>query len=302
VLTIGEVSITVPSAFRLPGSRGTDAPESVVNVLNDYMFFNSQAFYNLGSRAQYLNLLSTDEASANIRPSVKQVSQTAATGIASIYYDAKVYWSVPVGSSSNNMTIIYDTERKAWLPEAFTIGFERFFQYVNTSGTRKLLAWRTGDTKLTEIDASINGDYGAAFSTSLVTGLYPVAKNRFAFMRVAEAEVEFSQPAGTIYIELIGIERSAGYSSQNSETIESTLSSTGWSTFLWSGTSWSDTSTAVDTFSESSVKRYFRVQKELNAYQFRITTVNTDSDYLLRTLQLNGRPTNSGKPREWIIN
>lgn len=301
VLTIGEVSITVPNAFRLPGSRGTDAPESVVNVLNDYHFFNSQAFYNLGARANLLNLLSTDESSANIRPSVKQVSSVYASGIASIYYDAKIYWSVPIGSSSNNYTIIYDTERKAWLPEAFTIGFERFFQYVDTTGARKLLAWKTGHTKLTEISDAYNGDYGAAFSTSLVTGLYPVDKNRFGFMRVAEAEIEFSQPTGTINIELIGIERSQGYSSLNTETITSALSSTGWSTFLWSTTAWSDTSTAIDTFSESSIKRYFRVQKELNAYQWRITTNNTDSDYLLRTLQLNGRPTKASKPRSWRL-
>lgn len=301
VLTVGSVSITVPNAFRLPGSRGTDAPESVVNVLNDYMFFNSQAFYNLGSRAQYLNLLSTDESSANIRPSVKQVSQTAATGICSIYFEAKVYWSVPIGTTSNNMTMVYDTERKAWLPEAFTIGFERFFQYVDTTGQRKLLAWRTGDTRLSQISDNLRGDYGVAFNTSLVTGLYPVTKNRFEFMRILEGEIEFSQPQGTVNVELLGIERAQGYSSQNTETITSSLTNTGWDTFLWDTTLWDDTSSAVDTFSESSIKRYFRVQRELNAYQWRITTNSTDAYYLLRTLQLNGRPTNAGKPRPWRL-
>ena len=301
VITIGEVSITVPSAFRLPGSRGSDAPESVVNVLNDYMFYNSQAFYNLGSRAQFLNLLSTDESSANIRPSVKQITASAAPGIASIYYEAKVYWSVPIGATTNNTTMIYDTERKAWLPEAFTVGFERFFQYTDTTGARRLLAWKTGDTKLTEISDSIQGDYGVAFSTSLLTGLYPISRNRFEFMWVEEGEIEFSQPAGTINIELLGIERSQGYSTQNSESITSTLTTTGWSTFLWSSTAWSDTSTAIDTFSESSVKRYFTVQRELNAYQWHITTSSTDADYLLRTLQVNGTLTQGEKPRSWRI-
>jgi hypothetical protein len=301
VLTIGSESITVPNAYRLPGSRGTDAPDSVVNVLNDYMFFNSQAFYNLGSRAQFLNLLSTDEFSANVRPSVKQISSTAATGIASIYFDAKVYWSVPIGSTSNNTTMVYDTERKAWLPEAFTIGFERFFQYVDTTGARKLLAWKTGDTKLSQINDSIRGDYGVAFNTSLVTGLYPITKDRFEFMFVEEAEVEFSQPQGTIVVELIGIERSQGYSSQKTQTISSQLSDTGWGTFTWSSTAWTDTSEVVDTFSESSIKRYFTVQRELNAYQWRITTSSTDADYLLRTLQIKGTVTDGGKPRSWRL-
>lgn len=300
-LQAGSITVLVPSAFRLPGSRGTDAPESVVNVLNDYLFFNSQAFYNLGSRAQFLNLLSTDEDSANIRPSVKQINAVAAANICSVYFDAKVYWSVPVGSATNNKTMVYDTERHAWLPEAFTIGFERFFQYVDTSGTRKLLAWKTGDTKLTQIDQNIKGDYGVAFATSLITGLYPVNQNRFGFMRVQEGEVEFSQPQGTINVELIGIERSKGFSSQKTETITSTQTTSGWSTKAWSTTAWSDTSDAASTFSESSVKRYFVVQKELNAYQWHISTNSTDAKYLLRTLQINGRATNTGKPRSWLL-
>lgn len=305
VVTVGDVAITIPSAFRLPGSRGTDAPESVVNVLNDYHFYNSQAFYSLGSRAQFLNLLSTDEISANIRPSVKQISPTGAPNIASIYYDAKVFFSVPYGSTTNNYTIVYDTEQKAWLPEAFTIGFSRFFPYseVATDGTitRRLLAWKSGDTKLTQISNEITGDYGVAFSTSLVTGLYPVSKDRFEFMFVEEAEVEFSQPSGTIYIELLGIERTRGYSSTTSETLESTNYNTGWSVFAWSTTAWSDTTIVPETFSESSVKRYFRVMRELNAYQWRITTTSRDADYLGRTLQVKGTITQAGKPRSWRL-
>lgn len=301
VITIGEVSITVPSAYRLPGSRGTPAPESVVNVLNDYMFYNSQAFYNLGSRSQYLNLLSTDESSANVRPSVKKISTAYASGIASIYFEAKVYWSVPIGASSNNTTMVYDTERKAWLPEAFTIGFERFLQYTDTTGASKLLAWRTGDTKLSQIASSITGDYSTAFNTSLTTGLYPVSKDRFEFMRVMEGQMEFSQPAGTIYVELLGISRSAGYSTIKTQSITTLQSTTGWSTRLWSAFLWSDTSDALSTFSESSVKRYFTVRKDINAYQWHITTTARGSNYLLRTLQINGRETNTGVPRSWRI-
>lgn len=300
-LTIGDISITVPSAYRLPGSRGTPAPGSVVNVLNDYMYYNSQAFYNLGARAQFLNLLSTDESSANIRPTVKQISTSGEADIASAYYDAKVYFSVPIGSSTNNTTIIYDTELKAWLPEAFTLGFTKFLRYTNTTGAQKLLALKPGDSRLSEIGSSIQGDYGVAFNTSLTTGLYSTLKNRFDFMWVEEGEIEFSQPTGTIYVELIGIERSAGFSVQNNESVTARLSETGWSSTAWSTTAWSDASDAADTFSEASVKRFFTVQRELNAYQWRITTQDLDSDYILRTLQINGTETSAGKPPDWKL-
>lgn len=303
-LTIGDISITQPSAFRLPGSRGTDAPGSIINVLNDYHFFNSQAFYNLGSRAQFLNLLSTDEISANIRPSVKRITPTAASGIASLYFEAKVYHSVPLdGSTSNNYTVIYDTERKAWIPEAFTIGFERFVPYVDTDGNKRLLAWKNGDTKLTEISENYTGDYGEAFNTSLVTGLYPISKDRFDFMFVETGEVEFSQPLDNIYIELIGIQRNGGYGTLNSETltVSNSYTNVGWSNNYWSTTLWSSTDNVPKLYSESSIKRYFRVQKELNAYQWRISTTSRESNYLLRTLQISGTLTQGGRPRTWRL-
>ena len=299
--TVGDISVIIPSAYALPGSRGTPAPGSVVNVLNDYMFYNSQAFYNLGSRAQFLNLLSTDEASANIRPTVKQISTGSEDTIASEYYDARVYFSVGYGSDTNNNTIIFDTERKAWLPYAFTLGFKKFLRYTTTTGSQKLLCLKPGDVKISEISTSIQGDYGEAFTSILQTGLYPTTKNRFEFQWTEEAELEFSNPTGEIGVELIGLERGRGFTSQGSTTVTSTLSSTGWDTFLWDTTLWDDTSTAIDTFSESSVKRYFRVGRELNSVQWRITTNTVDASYVLRTLQTWGTDTTGGKPRSWRL-
>lgn len=300
--TVGDISVTIPSAYKLPGSRGTPAPLSVVNVLNDYMFYNTQAFYNLGSRAQFLNLLSTDESSANIRPSVKQISVAGEANIASVYFDAKVYFSVPYGSATNNFTAIYDTERKAWLPKAFTLGFKKFLRYTDTNNTQRLLALKPGDTRLSEISSGIQGDYGVAFSTSLLTGLYPVVKDRFGFLWVEEGEVEFSQPLGDISVELLGIERGRGFRSTKTATVTSTVTLTGWDAYLWDTRLWDDTSDAsTGTFSESTVKRYFRVGKELNAVQWHIVTNSLDGDYILRTLQTDGTDTQSTHPRSWKL-
>ena len=299
--TVGDISVIVPSAYTLPGSRGTPSPGSVVNVLNDYMFYNSQAFYNLGSRAQFLNLLSTDEASANIRPTVKQISTGSEASIASVYFDAKVLFSVGYGESENNNTIVYDTERKAWLPYAFTLGFKKFLRYTTTTGAQKLLCLKPGDDRISEISTSIRGDYGEAFTSVLMTGLYPTTKNRFNFQWTEEGEIEFSNPTGEIGIELLGLERGRGFTSQGNTTVTSQLTTTGWDTFLWDTTLWDDTSTAIDTFSESSVKRYFRVGRELNSIQWRVTTNTVDAGYVLRTLQSWGTDTTGGKPRSWRL-
>ena len=305
VFTVQDVSITIPSAYKLPGSRGTPAPGSVVNVLNDFLFYNSQAIYNLGSRAQYLNLLSTDEISSNIRPSVRRISSSGESSIASTYFDADVYFSVPIGGTTNNTTMVLHTsiKDKPWMPTAFGLGFKKFLRYtevVGTTKTPKLLCIKSGDTQLSEINKSIKGDYGVAFTSTAMTGLYPTCKNRFEYQYTEEAQMEFSNPTGDISIELIGIERTKGFSSQGNATITSNLGTTGWDTFLWDTTLWDDTST--NTYSESSVHRYFRVGKELRAVQWRITTSTLDAGYVLRTLQTWGTQTNTGMPRTERLN
>lgn len=301
-LTVGDISITVPSAYKLPGSRGTPAPMSVVNVLNDYFFYNSQAFYNLGSRAQFLNLLSTDEASANIRPSVKQISQAAEEEISAVYFDARVYFSVPYGADENNYTAVFDTERKAWLPKAFDIGFKKFLRYTDTLGAPRLLCLKPGDSQLSEISSNFTADYGEAFITTLRTGLYQTAKDRFDFQFTEEAEFEMSNPLGQIVVDLLGIERRRGYTtvaSKTSDYSDATLTDTGWDTFAWDTTAWDDTSEAVVATAEPSIKKYFTVQKEMNAVEWNITTQDPNARYILRTLQTWGRPTLAGKPRSW---
>jgi len=302
--TVGDVTFPVPNFYKLPGSRGTSAPRSVINVLNNYMYYNSQAFYDLGSRAQYLNLLSTDEASANIRPDVKNITPSAASGICAYFKDAKVYFSVPYQSDTNNATIIYDTERKAWLPRAFDIGFERFFTYTdNTSGKHHLLAWKPGDSRLTEISEDFRGDYGVPFESSVVTGLRHVnERNRFEFAWLEEAEVEFAQPRGEITVELSGITFEEGYKLLGEPMVLSpSRVKHSWTTHTWGHHVWTDTDTAVVSYSEPSMKRFWAINEDVNAYQYRVQTSSIDANYILRTLQVHGTPSESGKPSEWEI-
>ena len=303
--TVGDVTFPVPNFYKLPGSRGTSAPDSVVNVLNDYMYYNTQAFYNLGSRAQFLNLLSTDEASGNIRSHVQRIRKSASNGIVAHFQDAKVYMSVPYDSDENNYTIIFDTDRKAWLPEGFTIGFQGFFNYADNTSKEDihLLAWKKGDTRFSRIDDTIYGDYGQPFQTVVTTGLmHTNPKDRFEFTWCDEAEIEIAQPQGDIRIELSGITREDGYKLLSPpKIIKPKLIKYSWSLRPWSTLMWSDTNTEVQLFTETSTKRYFNVQQDINAYQFRLTSEHLRARYIVRTLQIKGTPTLAGKPREWEL-
>jgi len=303
--SVGDVTFPVPNFYKLPGSRGTNAPDSVVNVLNDYMYYNSQAIFNLGSRAQFLNLLSTDESSANIRPHVRKIRKSASPKIAGHFQDGKLLMSVPYESDRNNYTIIFDTERSGWLPEGFTLGFDGFLAYTDTTAeeNQHVLCYKNGDTKLSEISDTIRGDYGQAFQTTLITGLIHInPKNRFEFLWCEEGEVEVAQPRGTIELELSGISRENGFEQLDEpKHIRPSASRYSWGLYDWTEHPWSYRASEAINYSEPSTKRYFNVQKEINAYQYRINTNSLDAFYIARTLQINGTASQGGKPAEWEL-
>lgn len=300
--TVGDVSFPVPNFSKLPGSRGTNAPRSVVNVLNDYYYYNSQAFYNLGTRLNFSGLLSTDEASANIRPDVRSIRTSASGNTASYFFERTIYMSVPWNSDINNRIICYDTERKAWLPEAFDFGVSGFFQYADTTGEIHLLCWKPGDIRFTEISSKIQSNYGDPIESDLLTGLvHANPANRMDFMWVEEAEFELSKVSGTIDIELAGVTREDGFVTIDSKRIEPSTTPIGWTKNAWTKHAWSAGSrTAITNYSEPTTKRYFNIQQDVNCYQWHITTGTTlGTNYLCRTLQVSGTDTDGGKPREW---
>jgi hypothetical protein len=298
-------SYTVPSAYRLPGSRGTPAPRSVVNVLNDYMYFNSQGIYNLGPRSQFLNLLSTEEATANIRPTIRQVNAQSAANSCAHYYLAKVFFSVPtgVGQVTNNVVLMYDTEYKAWMPTCFTYGVEQFFDYSDNQAVPQLhlLMWKPGDSQFSEISPAIQGDYGKPYPLQIVTGVKSVDKNRFNYIFTEEMQVELSKLQGQVNIELNGNTRNRGIANITTTSIKKAPAVTlngGWSTTQWSTQQFSYYPKVTSVFSEPSTPGWKTILAELRAYQFSLTSNTLPCAFVLRVLQIQGTLTQAGQPRQ----
>jgi hypothetical protein len=284
--TVGTDTFIIPAATKIVGSVGTSGPDGVVSVLDTVMFPNKKGFYNLGSKPALLNVLSTDELSANIRPTWRGLTGSAMNGVVSYLYDAKVFISVPSGSSTNNQTMIFDTERRNWTPVAFTIGFKQFLEYNDTSGVNHLLGVPYTGNHLVEIGPNLRGDSGTAFNTSLVTGLIPCnPSDRYGWGLVKDVSFEFSQPTGTIVVELLGISKSGAVSSLGSRVVADSVTNSGMGTMA-ADTIKADSSTnAPTTFAQTSAIKTLRVNRTLRAFQVRITTSTLGAKYTLMNIR-----------------
>jgi len=296
--TVGDTTFSVPSATKVVGSFGTESLLGVVQTTNDIMFPNRRGWFNLGPRAQFFGILRTEEISSKIRPYWRSLNGSLMNKVCSYFYDAKVFISVPTGTTGNDRMIILDTELSNWNVE-WTIGAKQFFEYTDTSGNSHLLYVPTTGTRLIEISENIQGDLGTAFSTDYTSGRYPIDKLWKEFARVDKVFLKLGSPRGIVNFEVSGSQKRNGFRGITSATITPQYSLSGLGYDPLGSVELGDTSGSLSLYSDSADIRYVTVRKKLRDVQFRLTTNTIDSDYTLLGVILEGRPLKTNPPRSW---
>lgn len=286
--TIGDTSFTIPATTKLVGTVGTTSYRAVLKVGNSIIFPNEKGVYGLGPKPQLLNLLNTDEISANIRPTYKQIQDNSLSSVNGYYYDAKVFMSVPYNASTNNRIMVYDTERQNWSPHAFDFGVEGMFEYSDTSGGNKLLCWKPSGTRLIQIDDQIKGDLGEDFTTVYKSPLIPLTPNRVGFAKVKRAFIEIDGFRGSLEFQVSGKQMRKDFQELASETLTSGISTSGWTSDPWSNSAWSSSSSTPVVFDSGLLVRFLDIRKKLANIQFTITTTSRNDYYILRSLFAEG--------------
>ncbi len=284
-MTIAETMIIVPNPSRLPGPIGTVAPLGVVEANDSLYIPNSRGIFSLSNKVNVTNILSTGELSGNIRPSFRGLQDLE--NIAGIWYDSKIIFTASEGGNGNDIMFGLDTEQNEWFWK-WTIGFKSFLEVTEADGTTKLLGIPNNGYQLIEISKNIKGDLGQPFYQSWISGLIPVSKDSTIFANVQEALVELGRPTGTIYFEVLGLEKKRGFSSLASRQITDTVSNIDFTNGLFDEYMFEENADTPKTYSQASVKKAKRIGKVLNAIQFRVYSSSVDSDFTLLKVQAKG--------------
>lgn len=296
--TVGTVTLIIPSGDKVVGSIGSSSPYGVVKAKDAVIFPNNKGFFRLGSIPQLLNLLSTDELSANIRPDHRSLVGSKISGICGYYFLGKLFYSVPTTNTGNSATWIYDMEHQNW-QLGWSIGFSQFGEYTDSSGVSYFLAAPIKGNQLLQISENVLGDSGAAWTASYVSGLTPVAPDRRLFAKIKYAYVELYNPVGTVYFEVLGTEKKRGFAQQGQRTITDTVSQTGMSWEKLSSVKLSDSTGKPTQFSQSTVRKRIRINKLLNNVQFHVYSNDINTKFTILSLQAIGYIVSTRDPSRW---
>lgn len=298
--TVGDTSFSVPSATKVVGSHGTDSQLSVTADNNNIWFANRNGIFTLGPEKNYYGILRTNELSSRIRPYIRGLIGSQIGNICAYFYDAKVFFSVPTASTGNNRIIYYDTERLNWTVD-WSIGAKQFMEYTDSTGVTHFLYVPVGGTSMIELSENIQGDQGSAFSTTYMSGRWPLQKLWKDFLKLKKVYVKLGGPRGAINFEVLGSSKSGGFSSIGSATITPQYSFTGMGYDLMGDVLMGDTGGTPTTYSDSSDPRYIKINKKLRDIQLRLTTNSLDADYTLQSFIFEGNSLRVNPPSSWKV-
>lgn len=312
--TVGTTSFSVPSASKIVGSWGTESINGVVNTDNDIGFPNRKGWFFLGPEKNYFGILRTREMSSNIRPYWRSLYGAGIKDIAAYYYDAKIFISVPSGSSGNDRTIVHDTERNTWAVD-WNFGVKQFLEYTDTGGNTHFLAISSSGTRLEEISENFLGDFGGAINQSYISPLIPVSDRKSDVLNLREAMVELGRPKGSVNFSVLGIGKDSSFTTVATTTISSFGANTGVGTDLAGELHPSETRAsskggagawaiylleAPSTFAQAITKKAIKKKAKLYAIQFKVSSTTADTDFSILSLQAKGRLVNRKVPSAWL--
>jgi len=296
--TIGNVSVTVPVAYKVVGSIGTDAVGSVTKFGDNVAFLNKKGVNFLRNKEQLFNVLATDDMTAPFRNKFEGLNPKQIHKAVGYYSAPYLIFSVAIGEE-NDTTFIWDDERRNWT-WAWTIGFKQISEYTDSEGITHLLAIRGNSGRIIEITPNSLSDLGSEMFCQYVSPLIPVDPNDHRTQaRIKESVFEIGELRGSLTCAVLGRTKNTDIAAFGSGTIQSTFSNSGIGDDLFSDELFSDTGDMPKIFSSSSRKKTVKVKKKLYAFKYRVTSFSTNSFWRLLSIQSYGTYIFKKSPGVW---
>ena len=286
--TVGNYSVTIPTAKLITASHGCISARSIQAVENDIFFLSRKGVYSLGYEPNVFNILRTNEISAKIRPFFDGLTIAQQQNATSFYKDFKYGLSFP----GKSKTIVYDRERLAWMGP-WTNDANLYENYFDSSGNEHLIYGEDDSASVLEYDKSFGDDNGTAIATQLRT-----KKGDFGdwtvFKDIKQLFTLFRNVQGTVNISIRLQERSGSVTTAKSFAIQPSAGEAGWASFLWADSLYADSPETGGATDINEIYRWLTLNKTARNIQLIIQTSNRNDNYEFLSFKARAKPLGYG--------
>lgn len=281
-LTVGSTTINYFAVKEDNGADGTDAPDGVLNYADALWYPSLEGFKTTFTKQQVQNILSTEEVSDKIERDVSNISLQNLDKCVGVSHMGRLYWALPVGSTTNNQIWTLDLKRgRGWmLPR--NIAADWLMVYGSNDGDARLIV--LSDNKLYELSyASLTNDEGTAFPTYARSGIIKFSEDGQEFAKVIDVTFVLLRPRGNIQLSVAGLtEDEETETTIGTEQFSQTLAVAGWGEASWvEFDGWGYSEEIPDSSGITRKEKPIEIDEELQWLVWEISSDDAGVDYAL---------------------
>ncbi len=280
-ITIGTTPISYFQVDEDNGEDGTDAPDGVISYQDALWYPSLDGFKSTYTKQQIQNILSTDKVSGKIQPDVDNISLQYLDKCVGVAYKGRLYWTLPVGSTTNNQIWTLDLERgRGWmLPR--TANADWLMVYEDNTGATHLCA--LVNNEIFEFSYSaLTSDDGVAFGTYARSGIIKFSEDGMDWASVIDVTFVLLRPRGNINLTVSGLtEDNESSQAIGANAYSAVTDITGWGETGWGVSGWGETVTVPDSTGITRKTTTIEIDEELNWLYWELSTDEAGVDYAL---------------------
>lgn len=282
------IATTIISYFAITednGQDGTSSPDGVVLYRDSLWYPSKDGFKTTGTKPQLQNLLSTNTVSETINEDVKNLNSDYMDKCVGLAVQDRIYWLLPVGSSSNSEMWVLDLGRKgAWMKPWNIAGDWQMLYNDNDGSTHHLIVKDDLIFELTHAQATL--DDGTAFLTNATSGFIKFSEDGLDWAKVIDVTFVLLRPQGQINFTVSGKTEDSSLATVGNESFVSSASIAGWGEAGWGGApdsifGWSNFGVVPVQYGDAQRFVTIEVDEELQWLTWELNTSDSGVDYRL---------------------
>lgn len=285
-ITVANQVVNVFDVTEDNGEDGTNSPDALIYYQDSNYYPSLDGFKTDGTLPQLQTFISTRRVSNTIQPDMASLNQDAMPGAVGLATEGRLYFAVPVGSSSNNEIWILDLDRGGGWAKPWYVSADWMMQYQSNSvaqgGDGQSHFTVLSGNKIYELSYSqLTNDNGVPFATGFSSGRLFFSNDQRVCAKLLNVILTMLRPSGRITVTVTAQFRDSTPLITKSTTVTINPDNTiaGWSEAGWSERGWSDIETIPETNNLGSVDIKVKVNKEVRWFEYSVSTIDANVNY-----------------------
>ena len=288
--TYGSQVITYPNVVEANGQSGTYAPRATVKARDSLYYPTGDAFKTTGTSTNVVNILTTLSISQGIVPDVNNITLSALSTAAGVEYQDKIYFALPVGSSTNNEIWVLDLARKNAWTLRWPVSAKDIWLYEDNNGLSHLCVLvNSVILEFTRAGSQTTTDDGVAWSSRCAFSSLVWDPDGVSLGKIHNQYFKLLEPKGNVTVNTFGLTKRGFTQDTGSDTYSNEITFTGIGVWDYSGDyQYGDEPGTISSYAKSIAVLHVRPKGLLNQEDWEIVTTNAGCDYFLSAVSTRG--------------